>query len=141
MKKSKLNYVTLLICSLLLFQNCRVYNSKSVTIDDAAQYPGRVKIKTASNNTYKLENIKSEEGNYYGIVKKNSKAAKDLLEHIINKNPTNKYVQILLTEDLTKDIHIQSKGKSTALSVIGITILSLLAGSLALVAIFGGFSG
>lgn len=141
MKKSKLKYLTFLICILFLFQNCRVYNSKSVTIEDAAQYPGRVKIKTNSNDTYKLENIKKEEGTYYGVVKKNSKAANDLLEHIINENSSNKYVQILLTEDLTKDIHLQSKGKSTGLSVIGIALLSLLVGSLAIVAILGGFFG
>lgn len=140
MNKSKLKYLVYLLCTLFLFQNCKVYNSKTVTIEDAVQFPGRVKIKTTSNDSYKLENIKKEDGNYYGIAKKNSKAAKDLLEHMINDNPTSKYAQILLTDDLTKEIHLQSKGKSTGLSIIGIAVLSLVAGTLAILALFGAFS-
>ena len=128
MKKTRLNLklITLLLSSALLFQSCKVYEGKTVTVDEALQFPGRVKIKTINNDTYKFENLKKEEGQLYGIAKKKSKTSKDLLDKIINENSNNKYVKILLTEELVQEIHLQNKTISTILTVIGIGVVSII---------------
>ena len=42
---------------LLLFQNCSIYRAKEATVDEATSFPGKVKIKTTSKETFKFERL------------------------------------------------------------------------------------
>ena len=65
--KKQFRYIVLLFTLLILFQSCRVYHKKSVTLDQAVIEQKRVKIKTVDNKTLKFKKIIHEDGEYYGI--------------------------------------------------------------------------
>ena len=71
-----------------------------------------------------------------------SKSKQEYLEKIVNQNPSDKNVKILLTEDLVNEIHLYNKGKSSALKIVGIGVITVyviagLAAVLLLVALGG----
>jgi len=65
--KKQFRHIVLLFTLLILFQSCRVYHKKSVTLDQAVIEQKRVKIKTVDNKTLKFKKIIHESGEYYGI--------------------------------------------------------------------------
>ncbi|MGK0254689.1 MAG: hypothetical protein ACI9OE_002196 [Mariniflexile sp.] len=119
---------TLLLLSTLLFQSCKIYDSKTASKEDALIFAGRVKVKSVSNSNYKFEKLIEEDNQLYGIGKRvSSKSKHDYLENIVNKNPTDTNVKILLTDDLVNEIHLYNRGKSSALNIIGIGYVTVLA--------------
>ena len=116
----------LLLVFILLFQGCKIYDSKSATKEDALLFSGKVKVKSVSNTSYKFEKLIMEDDSLYGIGKKlKAKSKNEFNENIVNKNPNDKYVKILLTDSLAHEIHLYNKGKTNALKAVGFGSLAL----------------
>jgi hypothetical protein len=124
-KKLNLRLITILISIILLLQSCSAYQSKSVSSEDAVLVSKKVKIKTASNQFYKFENLQKEEGLLIGVAKRKSKTAKTLMDKIISKDRSSKFVKILLPENFISEIHLESKTRSAIATIVGIVGLSL----------------
>lgn len=137
-------HLPLLLFFIILFQSCKIYDSKSSTKEDALLFGGKVKVKSVSNTSYKFEKLILENDTLYGVGKKlNSKSKIEYNKNIINKNPNDKYVKIQLTDSLINEIHQFNKGKTNALKVvgfgaIGLYVLALLAGVAAIILLAGG---
>jgi len=126
--KSNLKMITLLLSCAFLFQSCKVYQSKNVSIDDAVIVPQKVKVKSNTNETYTFERLLKENDQVYGIVKRNSKTGKKLRNLSIDTNAKSKYIKVPLTNDMVQEIHIQNKSLSTAGNIGMGLIGSILAG-------------
>ena len=137
-------HLPLLLFFIILFQSCKIYDSKSSTKEDALLFGGKVKVKSVSNTSYKFEKLILENDTLYGVGKKlNSKSKIEYNKNIVNKNPSDKYVNIQLTDSLINEIHQFNKGKTNALKVvgfgaIGLYVVVLLAGLAAIIIIAGG---
>lgn len=112
--------LSLLILCMVLFQSCKIYDSKSSTKEDALLFAGKVKVKSVSNTSYKFDKIIVEEDNLFGIGKRLSAKSKlSYNNNIVNENPTDKYVKILLTDNLVNEIHLFNKGKTNTMKAVG----------------------
>lgn len=135
---SNLKLIAVLLSIILLFQSCKVYHNKTVTIDDALHFPKNIKVVSATKDIYKFKSLQKEEGEIYGIVKKNTKTAKKLTTQIVeNNNP--RLVKIQLLEENIKEIYLQNTSMTTVGNVI-IVIGSLFALLILAFAIDGGGS-
>ena len=129
-----------LLTILVLFQNCSIYRAKEATIDEATTFPGKVKIKTTSNESYKFERLVKENGKIYGIARKNSNQAKKLIDKVLPESADNKFVKINLPDNFIEEIHLKNKTLSTVLEIIGVLyIVAIAAGGLALLLVLGAF--
>jgi len=123
--RKQIKPIALIFGALILFQSCKVYQSETVTIDDALRFTKNIKVVSATNEIYKFKSLQKEEGQIYGTVNKTSKTAKKLANQIVeNNNPS--FVKIHLSEENIKDIYLQNKSMSTVGNVF-IVIGSLLA--------------
>ena len=117
---------TILLLCFILFHSCKIYDAKTATKEDALLFAGRVKVKSVSNSNYKFEKLIEEGNQLYGIGKRvTSKSKQEYLEKIVNQNPLDKNVNILLTKDLVNEIHLYNKGKSSALKIVGIGVITV----------------
>ena len=78
MKTIKL--VSVCLTMLIMLQSCRVYHSKTVSLEEATASAERVKIKTKENKILKFNKIIFEEGQYYGVKIKGEDISKTLLD-------------------------------------------------------------
>ena len=132
-----MNKLSLLILCIVLFQSCKIYDSKSSTKEAAILFAGKVKVKSVSNTSYKFDKIIVEEDKLFGIGKRLSAKSKlSYNNNIVNKNPTDKYVKILLTDNLVNEIHLFNKGKTNTLKTVGFGAVGLYA--LVLISVAGG---
>ena len=122
MKTNKLKWIALTLSALFLLQSCKVYQSKTVTVNEAILSTERVKVNNFNNESYKFERLYKENEQLYGYTKRGSSTAKKLTEQIV-KSQLN-YVIILLSEKTIKEYHLQNKTLSTILTVaIPITVI------------------
>ena len=125
---------------LVLFQNCSIYRAKEATIDEATTFPGKVKIKTTSEETFKFERLIKEDGNIVGVAKKNSKAVKKLVNKVVPESADNKFVKINLDNNFIDAIHLKNKTLSTGLGVLGVLyVIALVGAGLAILLVVGAF--
>ena len=110
--KSNFKLIAIMLSIVLLFQNCKAYQNKTVTEENAVLVSKRVKVKTFNNETYQFESLRKEDGKLIGVANRKSETAKKLTDKIIMDNPSSKYVKILLTDNFVKEIHLQRKGKA-----------------------------
>ena len=100
--------------SIMMFQSCVAYQSASVSLEQAVSEQKRTRINTISQKKNHYEQIVFEEGQFYGLKK-------------LNKN----MVKIILDTNEIDDVFIQSKSKSTWMTVaiiaIPIIILTIIA--------------
>jgi len=75
--------------------------------------PQKVKIKSNTNETYRFERLQKENDQLYGVAKRNSKTGKKLKDLSVDTNTKSKYIQVPLTNDMVKEIHIKNKALST----------------------------
>jgi len=109
----------LLVCT-VLFQSCKVYDSRTTTKEDAVMMAGKVKVISKSNASYKFDKLVQEEDQLYGLGKRlTSQSKQEYNKNIVHSSSTTEYVKIHLTEDLINEIHLYSKGKSGALKILG----------------------
>lgn len=129
-----------LLTILVLFQNCSIYRAKEATIDEATTFPGKVKIKTTSNDSYKFERLIKEDGKIYGLAKRNSKSANKLMDKVLSESLENKFVIINLSDNFIETIHLKNKTLSTGLGVLGVVyIVAIAAGGIAILLVLGAF--
>ena len=97
--KNHLKVVALFLSVLILLQGCTVYKSSSVSLEQAEQNQSKVKVITKNNEKLKFMRIGIENGNYYGIKKKNGVIVNTPLDqdfiNIINEK--NKTLSTILT--------------------------------------------
>ena len=120
MKTTNLKWIAYFLSVLMLLQSCavHVYDKNSVSVDEAIAYNNRVKAKTFVDVTYEFDDLIREEGQLYGITKRNSKTAKKLIQQIVDENYKNKYVKMAMLENTIKSYHLKNKNKSTIKSVM-----------------------
>ena len=132
--------VAVLLTLLLLFQNCSIYRAKESTTDEATTFPGKVKIITTTNESYKFERLVKEDGKIYGIARKNSKAVKKLMDNVVPESLENKFAKVNLPDNLIESIHLKNKALSTGLGVLGVLyIVVLAAAGMVLLLVLGAF--
>lgn len=113
---------------IFIFHSCKIYDSKSATKEDALLFGGKVKVNSISNSSYKFEKLIMENDSLYGVGKRmDTKSTAEYNNNIVNKNPTDKYVKILLTDNLVNEIHLFNKGKTNAVKAVGFGVLGLYA--------------
>lgn len=111
-----------------MFNSCKIYDSKSTTKEDALLFGGKVQVKSVSNSSYNFEKLIKENDTLYGVGKKvSAKSKTEYNNNIVNKNPNDKYVKILLTDNLVNEIHLFNKGKTNAIKAVGFGVLGLYA--------------
>jgi hypothetical protein len=124
MKKTKPNLkLIILLLSVLLFQSCKVHQTKSITSDEAIDFQRNVKIKTTTNETYTFESLQKEDGKLYGIAKSNSRTAKKLKDKVIKSDSKNKFVKVILPDDFIAEIYSQDKTTFNKVSSVLDTVL------------------
>lgn len=119
--RKHLKLISLFLSITFFIQSCSVYRTNSVTIDDAIASNNKVKL-ISTQDTYEFQDLQRENGNIYGIAKKNSITAKSLSSQITDDTKNSKFVKILLTNEQLENIHLENKTMST-LSIIAIPIV------------------
>lgn len=109
--------------SVLIFQSCKVHQTKAIKSDEAIEFQRNIKIKTTTNETYKFESLQKEDGKLYGIAKSNSRPAKKLKDKIIKSASNNKFVKIILPDNFISEIYPQDKTTFTKVSSVVDTML------------------
>ncbi len=112
---NNLKWIALTLSALFLLQSCKVYQSKTVTVNEAILSTERVKVNNFNNESYKFERLYKDNEQLYGYAKRWSSTAKKLTEQIV-KGQLN-YVIISLSEKTIKEYHLQNKTLSTILTV------------------------
>jgi len=133
------NKLLLLLLFTTLIHSCKIYDSKSSSKEEALLFSGKVKVKSISNTSYKFDRLIMENDSLFGIGKKLKAISKtEFNNNIVNKNPTDRYVKIMLTDSLTNEIHLFNKGKTNAVKTLGFSAVGLyvLAGLTALILLF-----
>ena len=115
--RKHLKLISLFLSFTFLLQSCKVYQSRTVSADEASQSNKRIKVNSIRNDTYKFEELRKEDDKLYGIVKKKSSTAKHLSFQSYEEIDNGKYVKILLPDNIVKEIHLQNKTMSTVLNI------------------------
>lgn len=115
--RKHLKLVALLLSVVFLLQSCKIYQTKTVMVDEAIQSSRRVKVITYRNDIYKFEQLTIEDGKLYGITKKKSFTAKKLSFQNQMEIDNSNYVKILLPDNIVKDIHLQNKTMSIVVPI------------------------
>ena len=110
--------IALFLALIFLVSSCRVYHSKTVSVDEAVQSSKRIKVNSYNNEIFKFKQFQKEDGRLYGITRKNSYTAKKLSHQILGENIDRKYVNILLPDTLLKEIHLHDKTLSILIPVM-----------------------
>ncbi len=105
--------VCLILSSIFLLQSCKIYRKKTATNDEAVEFDRGVKVITQDDKTYKFKRFIKEDGQLFGLTKKNSKIAKELSHLIREGEPKKGYVKISLSDDFIKEIHLLNKFATT----------------------------
>lgn len=138
MKSNNLKWITVALSTLLLLQSCKVYHSKTVTVDEAIVSQKRVLVKNGIDETYKFDRIEIENDILYGITTRNSPTAKKLSKQVIEENLNGKFVKIRLPEKDIKEYRLQNRSLSTILTIaIPITV----AGIISVIALYSATRG
>lgn len=67
--KNRIRLISVVLTCLMLFQSCRVYQRKQVSLDKAVAEKKRVKIKTRDGKKLKFKKIVLDGNAYYGLKK------------------------------------------------------------------------
>ncbi|OGS71734.1 MAG: hypothetical protein A3F91_01010 [Flavobacteria bacterium RIFCSPLOWO2_12_FULL_35_11] len=125
-----LRLVSVFIAITFFIQSCNVYHSSTASIDEAVQSNNKIKLVSATDDTYVFEELRRENGNIYGIAKRNSPTAKLLSSQVSEDYKNDKYVKIALTNEQLKEIHLQNKTMSTlgtiAIPVVAIGVIGII---------------
>lgn len=78
--KKQIRVLSLTFATLMLLQSCKVYHSKSVSLEEAVKSEKRVKIKTKENRTHKFSKLVLEEGQLYGVKIRGNQISKTPLK-------------------------------------------------------------
>lgn len=120
--RKHLKMLSLIMSLTILVQSCVAYHSSAASIDEAVQSNDKIKLVSATKDTYVFQELQRENGNIYGITKRKSVTADLLSSQIVADTKDQKNVKILLRDDQLNNIHLQNKTMST-LATIGIPLV------------------
>ena len=92
-----LKFIALVLVSIMTLPSCSIYYSNTATMDEAIQSDNKVKIITTTNDTYKFKKLQTEDDQIYGVIKKGSNKAEDLLDQGLLEDYDGKYGKMLLS--------------------------------------------
>ena len=120
MKKVRLHlkFIALVLVFIMTLPSCNIYYSKTATMDEAIQSDNRVKLITSTNDIYKFKKLQKEDDQIYGVIKKGSNKAEDLMDQGLLEDYDDKYGKLLLSKVTIQKIHIKNKKASTAVNVV-----------------------
>jgi len=132
-----LKWIAITLSMLLVFQSCRVYHSKTATVEEATLFSQHIKIRSTSDETYRFKTLLREDGKLYGITWRKGSTARKLSEQIVlvSAGKDKDEVKILLDENAIREYHLQNKTMSI---LIPILIPVILAALMFVVAVYGG---
>lgn len=132
-----LKWIAIILSTLLVFQSCRVYHSKTATVEEATLFSQHIKIRSTSDETYRFKTLLREDGKLYGITWRKGSTARKLSEQIVlvSAGKDKDEVKILLDENAIREYHLQNKTMSI---LIPILIPVILAALMFVVAVYGG---
>jgi len=114
-----LKWIAITLSALMLLQSCRVYHSKTTTVEEATLFPQHIKIKTTSDETYKFQSVIREDGKLYGITWRRGSTANKLSEQVVLVFGKDKdKVKILLDENTIREYHLQNKTMSILIPIL-----------------------
>lgn len=123
--------ISYLLTLLILSQSCTIYRSTNISLDEAVETEGKVRVKTTSDRNYVFRRIEKDQSVTYGIAGKNSKAGKELAQHILPESVMNTRVKIRLEEIPINEINPKNKTLSELLPLmiagVGLLIFGLTA--------------
>ena len=126
--RKHLKPIALFLAVVFLVSSCRVYQTKTVSVDDALSTSKKislktnknVKVKSTTNDIYKFKYLLKGKGQIYGVANKNSKTSKSLSNQIVQSNIEKNKVKILLTKDQVNEIRLVKEVLSGVLLVLSI---------------------
>lgn len=127
--RKHLRSVSLFLAITFFIQSCSVYHSNTASIDEAIQSNDKIKLTSETEDNYEFQELQRENGNIYGITKRNSVTADLLSAQIVEDTKDQKNVKILLRNDQLNNIHLQNKTMSTLgtiavpLVVVGVIVI------------------
>ena len=116
--RKHLKPIALLLSVVVLMQSCIVYQSQTVSVDEAVTSSKRVRVKWNDGETYRFKKLEKTKGKLYGVLGRNSDDAYYLSSYIIDSTNRGKYVYILIPDEFISKIQLQNKELSTVLSVL-----------------------
>ncbi|MCZ6594545.1 MAG: hypothetical protein O6943_06460, partial [Bacteroidetes bacterium] len=122
-----LKWIAIILSTLLVFQSCRVYHSKTATVEEATLFSQHIKIRSTSDETYRFKTLLREDGKLYGITWRKGSTASKLSEQIVLVSGKDKdEVKILLDENAIREYHLQNKTMSILIPILIPVILAAL---------------
>ena len=125
--KPLLKIISIFLTVLFLLQSCKVYDSKTITIEQAIQRESKVKLKLNDNEPYYFNKLVMENNKLFGFSSFTNSTTEylDILGFEIIKD--GKYSKILLQENLIKEIHQHNKTTSIIVTILtGIIVIGSL---------------
>ncbi|MBT8308703.1 MAG: hypothetical protein KJN85_17330 [Maribacter sp.] len=108
--KTSLKTIPIFFIAITLLQSCVAYQKNPVSLLQAEQSKKRVKLKTSSNQTYKLKQIVLEEEQFYGL----NKVKGEIVRIALHNNNAN-----------TIYLHSKSRSTWTTIAVIAVPVITL----------------
>ncbi len=123
-----LKWIAITLSMLLVFQSCRVYHSKTATVEEATLFSQHIKIRSTSDETYRFKTLLREDGKLYGITWRKGSTARKLSEQIVlvSAGKDKDEVKILLDENAIREYHLQNKTMSILIPILIPIILAAL---------------
>ena len=123
-----LKWIAITLSTLLVFQSCRVYHSKTATVEEATLFSQHIKIRSTSDETYRFKTLLREDGKLYGITWRKGSTARKLSEQIVlvSAGKDKDEVKILLDENAIREYHLQNKTMSILIPILIPIILAAL---------------
>jgi len=123
-----LKWIAIILSTLLVFQSCRVYHSKTATVEEATLFSQHIKIRSTSDETYRFKTLLREDGKLYGITWRKGSTARKLSEQIVlvSAGKDKHEVKILLDENAIREYHLQNKTMSILIPILIPVILAAL---------------
>lgn len=128
--KSKVfKIISCLLVISILSQSCNIYHSSNLSVEEAIETNGKVRLRTNSGEHYIFKRIGKDEEGVYGVAQKKSKASRQLVNDIRQEESADDKVKIKLTENSIEEIKAQNKTLSVLVPLIivaaGVTIFAL----------------
>jgi len=119
-----LKTISIVLAILFLFQNCKVYHTQSVSIENAIQSESNVKVKLNNDEPYYFKKLINEENRIYGVSTPETATTEylEMMGYEIIKEGN--YTKIFLPNNSIKEIHLKNKTVSTFAPILaGIAFL------------------
>jgi len=130
---NNLKWIAITLSALFLLQSCKVYHSKTATIDEVIESQKRVKVKSYNGEIYRFDKLHRENDQIFGIAKiKSQEWLRKYAKQFGQGEVSGKEVKFSIPDNAFKEYYLQNKTLSTILSVaipvvvvIGIGVLVL----------------